>query len=133
MNVLKYAAETFLFVPFAAIVINNVFSKKMMEKCFHLLTGAVALSQIFATLFCIYSMDARGMSRFEFFMLEELYENDREFFCLTPVTLIFLLCIGIVAFVSVMVAKKNHRCEKNILCQLIDDPDHRYEWHGHGE
>ncbi|HAZ18973.1 MAG TPA: hypothetical protein DCY75_02220, partial [Clostridiales bacterium] len=85
-----------MFVPFAAIVINNVFSKKMMEKCFHLLTGAVALSQIFATLFCIYSMDARGMSRFEFFMLEELYENDREFFCLTPVTLIFLLCIGIV-------------------------------------
>lgn len=106
MNYLNYAAAVFLLVPIAAIIINNVCPKQYMEKNFHTLTGTVAVFQIIAAVYALCVMNANDMTVYDFSILSSLKITSSALFYITPVSLIFLLCIGMVAFVSVAVASK---------------------------
>lgn len=106
MNYLNYAAAVFLLVPIAAITINNICPKQYMEKNFHTLTGTVAVFQIIAAAYALCVMNANDLTVFDFSVLGSLKITGSALFRLTPVSLIFLLCIGMVAFVSVAVASR---------------------------
>ncbi|HOJ48947.1 MAG TPA: proton-conducting transporter membrane subunit [Bacillota bacterium] len=106
MNYLNYAAAVFLLIPIAAIAINNICPKPYMKKNFHTLTGTVAVFQIAAAAYALCAMNANGLTAYDFSILSNLKITGSALFRLTPVSLIFLLCIGMVAFVSVAVASK---------------------------
>jgi hypothetical protein len=106
MNYLDYAAEAFILIPLAAIILNNICPKKFIEDNFHILTGAVAVIQMAAAIAVLYFMDVEKLQNYNFFVLWKTNASNAEFFSLNPISPIFLFCIGMVVFVSVMIAIK---------------------------
>ncbi len=122
MNFLNYTAQAFILVPLAAIFLNNICPKQFMEENFHILTGTVALLQIIGAASAFYLIDANGLKEFSFTVLWNIREG-AEYFCINSVSVVFLFCIGMVSFVSVMVAIRTIDAKKcsyvNLLMTLI--------------
>jgi len=123
MNYLNYAAEVFILVPLAAIFINNIFPKQLMEKYFYILAGTVTVLQLVSAVFAFYLMDVKKLQDFKFSVLWDINRKGAEFFSISPISLIFLFCIGFVSFVSVMIAIRTIDAKKgsyvNLLMTLI--------------
>lgn len=121
MNYLEFAAKAFLFAPFSALVINNVLPKRLADKYFCHLSGAVALVQIISGVCAFLLMSSLGINRFAFSLFEGTAEN--EMLTLRPITLVFLFCVGMVSLVSVFVAARTVDAKKtsyvNLLMTLI--------------
>lgn len=123
MSFLNYAAEMFILLPLFAIVINNIFKKRIMDKYFHVLSAVVAVFQMVAACFAFYMMNLKGIHSFKFSVLWDGKKEDSDFFSISPISLAFLFCIGLVSFVSVMVAARTIDAKKgsyvNLLMTLI--------------
>ncbi|MDP4132512.1 MAG: proton-conducting transporter membrane subunit [Bacillota bacterium] len=119
MNYLNYAGEAFLLIPLSAIFLNNICNKRFIEKHFHILTGAVALLQMIAAVFAFYIMDANQMLNFDFSVFGSSKITGIELFDINPVSLVFLFCIGMVAFVSVMISIRTIDVKKGSYVNLL--------------
>jgi len=119
MNYLDYAAEAIMLVPITAIILNNICPKKFIEDKFHILTGAVALLQMIAAVSAFYFMDIRKLNEYNFSVLWDMSVLGTEFFTINPVSLIFLFCIGMVSFVSVMIAMRTIDAKKSSYVNLL--------------
>jgi len=123
MNYLNYAAEAFILIPLAAVILNNILPKKFMEDHFHILSGAAALLQMAAAAYIFCIMDINRMRHYSFFILWEKSTSDSGYFSVGPVALVFLFCIGMVTFVSVMIAIRTVDTKKisyvNLLMTLL--------------
>jgi len=123
MNYLDYIANSFILIPLAAIVINNVFPRKFIEGKFHLLAGAVTLFQLVASLAAFYLMSENHFSAYSFTVLGKAISPQAGVFNLTVVSLVFLFCVGLVSFVSVLIARRTIDANKisyvNLLMTLL--------------
>lgn len=119
MDYLHYAAEAFILVPLTAIILNNICPKKFMEDHFHLLPGVVAVFQMIAVVSAFCLMDAKRMQVYNFCVLWNVNVSGAEFFSINTVSLIFLFCIGLVSFVSVMIAIRTIDTKKSSYVNLL--------------
>ena len=104
MNYLDYSAEAFLLVPFALIIIYNICPKKIAENYFQAFSAAVAIIQMIASLSAFYLMNAYHIHEHNFILLQILGKSGIGSLRITSVSLVFLFCIGLVSFSSVMIA-----------------------------
>jgi proton-translocating NADH-quinone oxidoreductase chain N len=118
MNYLGYAAESFLFVPLAAIILNNIFPKKRTEDRFYILTGAVAVIQIIASIVAFYLMDVNGLQKYDFSVLWDKNPGS-DYFSINSISLVFLFNIGLVVFISVLVAARTIDTQKSSYVNLL--------------
>ena len=119
MNYLNCLAASFLFVPIAVLLLNNILPKRFAEKYFQYLSGAVALYQMIAA-FCVFRiMDYNALQSVDFTLLRSLNISGAELFSVRPVSLVFLFCIGMVALVSVMVANRTVDARKSAYVNLL--------------
>ncbi len=119
MNYLDFCSGIFVLVPFAALFVNNIFPKKLMERYFWLLSGVVAVLQMLAAVLAFFVFDAQNITRYDFSLFLTLGSTGKALFRLTPVSLLFLFCIGMVSFVSVMIAKKTIDMKKSTYVNLL--------------
>lgn len=123
MDYLKYAAEAFILLPIAAIIMNNIYPKKFAEDYFHLLTGITAVLQMInaVSVFCL--MNVYRLKSYDFPLIQNLNVPGIEYFTINQVSLIFLFCIGMVSFISVLIAVRTIDAKKgsyvNLLMTLI--------------
>ncbi len=123
MNYLDLSAEAFLLVPLATIIIYNICPKKLSEKYFYVFAAAVAIIQIIASVSMFYLMNVLHMREHNFIFLKVLGKSGMGSLCITYFSPVFLFCIGLVSFASVMIAmhtidaKKTHYV--NLLMTLI--------------
>jgi len=119
MDYLQYAAESFVLLPLAAIALNNICPKKFMEVHFHILPAAVSVLQMAAAVFALCLMDVRHLTAYDFSVLWNVSIPGAEFFSIHPVSIIFLFCIGLVSFVSVMIAIRTVDTKKRSYVSLL--------------
>lgn len=119
MRFLEYAAEAFILVPLAAILLNNICPKRFMEKNFHVLSAAAAVLQMIAAVSAFFIMDVNRIPRYDFSVLPAFKMHSADHFSMSPVSLIFLFCIGMVAFVSVMTAIRSIDSKKSSYVNLL--------------
>lgn len=123
MDYLNYAAGAFLVVPLVAIFLNNICNKRFIDKYFHLLTGTVALYQMIAAIFAFFIMDANQLHVLDFSILSTAGIIGAELFDINTISLAFMFCIGMVAFVSVLISHRTIDVKKrsyvNLLMTLI--------------
>ena len=119
MRFLEYAAEAFILVPLAAIILNNICPKRFMEKNFHVLSAAAAVLQMIAAASAFCLMDVNRIPRYDFSVLPAFKMHSADHFSMSPVSLIFLFCIGMVVFVSVMTAIRTIDSKKSSYVNLL--------------
>ncbi|MCE5196233.1 MAG: NADH-quinone oxidoreductase subunit L [Negativicutes bacterium] len=123
MNYLDYIADSFIYVPLAAIILNNILPKKWIEKQFHLLAGMVTVLQMLAVAAAFYLMSENHFSAYAFSVLGKANRQQAGAFNLTAVALVFLFCVGLVTFISVLIAKRtvdaNQSSYVNLLMTLM--------------
>jgi len=117
MNYLNSVAASFILLPVAVLLINNILPKQFVEKRFQYLTGAVALCQMAAALSVFFMMDHAGLRTYNFTIFRNLPGS--ELFGIHPVSLVFLFCIGMVSLVSVMVANRTVDAKKSAYVNLL--------------
>lgn len=123
MHYLEYLADSFILIPLAAIVINNIFPRKLIEAKFHLLAGTVTLFQIVAVFASFFLMSENQFSAYSFPVLGKAISPQTGVFNLTAVALVFLFCVGLVSFISVLIARRTIDANKisyvNLLMTLL--------------
>ncbi len=118
MSFLGYEAQFFMLIPLAALVINNILPRKAAGKICFFLTGAVAVAQMalaFAEMIYFYCSGTSSLT----FGLLSLSDSGDDFFRISRMTLFFLICIGLVVFVSVMIAIKTIDSKRNAYVDLL--------------
>lgn len=119
MYYLDFAAEAFIIMPVAVIILNNIFPKKFAENYFHVLTGTVTVVQMAASIWVLYLMRANNLQEYSFVVLKSLGEAGIGNFGINFVSLIFLFCIGMVSFASVMIAMRTITEKKSSYVNLL--------------
>lgn len=122
MNYLNWIADGLILIPLIAIAINNLCTRKFMDRNFHLLGGVVTLTQLIAVIYSFLVMSRNG------FQVGNQVQTTAiglptGIFHITPIALVFLFCVGLVAFISVLIAKKTIDANKvsyiNLLMTLL--------------
>lgn len=119
MDFLTITAEAFIIVPLAAIFISNICHRQFTEKYFHILTGAVTLLQMAAAVLSFCFMDANRLDNYSFGVLFGLNTEGSELLSINPVSLVFLFSIGMVGFVSVLIATRTIDVKKSSYVNLL--------------
>jgi len=119
MNYLDYIADTFILVPLAAIILNNICPKKFIENKFHLLAGMVTVFQMIAVSTAFFLMSENHFSAYPFSVLGKAIDPQARVFNLTSVSLVFLFCVGLVSFISVLIAKRTIDANKTSYVNLL--------------
>jgi multicomponent Na+:H+ antiporter subunit D len=104
MAVLSYFAASFMGLPLLVILLLNLFPKKIARKCSLVFSAAVAVVQMVTSLLCISVLWKNGADSIKFSMLWEMNIAGAEYFTVDFLSLVLLLCVGIVCFASVLVA-----------------------------
>lgn len=123
MQTLRSLSYLFVVLPLAAIIVNNAVPRERMRTRTIMMSGAVALIQFFAAIAGFILLAAAGEKEARFGLLWNIAEGRAAYFCVDLVSLFLLICVGMVAFVSVLTAKRtidDHRCSyTNLLMSLL--------------
>lgn len=122
MTAVKWIAEGLFVVPLAILFLNNLLPKVTARRYFCVFAGAAAAVQGLGAVTELVLFYVYNLRRYEFSVFYgDTVTSDR--FCIKISTLFLMACIGMVAFVSVMIARKTvstyRRSYVNLLMCLI--------------
>ena len=123
MELLNIIPYLFIATPIAAIIINNAVPREKIRERTIAMAGAVALLQLIASIACFVLLAASGLGELRFGLLWRASVAGASYFRIDLVSLFLLMCVGMVALVSVLTAFKtidDHRCSyTNLLMTLL--------------
>jgi proton-translocating NADH-quinone oxidoreductase chain M len=119
MHLIAYISISFLVIPLFAILINNLFSRKYAEKIGIYLAGAVSVIQIASSIAVFILLSVSHMHEFEFSLLWDLTKASSERFSVNALSLVILFCIGLVSFVSVLIANQTIKKKRTLYVTLL--------------
>lgn len=119
MQMIAYIAVFFLVVPLLIIVINNLFPTQLAEKTGLYLAGFAAIFQMAASVADFFLLSANKLHEYSFSLLWNVTDIGAERFAVNAFSLIILFCIGLTAFVSVLVANQTIEKKKTSYVSLL--------------
>lgn len=123
MQNINYFVVSFFVIPLAIIILNNILPKKSARKAGIYLAGAGTILQIAAAVTTFVLMSVSNTQKVEFALLWDIKAAGAGRFEVNALSLLLLLCIGFVSFISVMIAnqtvKKKRISYVNLLMTLI--------------
>jgi multicomponent Na+:H+ antiporter subunit D len=123
MKLLNIIPYIFIAAPIAAIIVNNAVRREIIRERAIAMAGAVALLQLIAAITGFALLAASGLDELRFGLLWRASDIGASYFRVNLVSLFLLMCVGMVALVSVLTALKtidDHRCSyTNLLMTLL--------------
>lgn len=123
MTMLSVCAHGFVFCPILVVLVYNLFEHNFARRHFFWFAGAGALWQLFAAVAGFVSARAAGSERYDFAVLWDENSPGAAYFELTTPKFLLLFVIGMVAFVSVLIAHRtvdfNRSSYTNLLMMLM--------------
>ncbi len=123
MELLNIIPYLFIATPIAAIIINNAVPREKIRERTIAMAGSVALLQLIAAIACFFLLASSGLDELRFGLLWRASGAGASYFRINLVSLFLLMCVGMVALVSVLTAIKtidDHRCSyTNLLMTLL--------------
>lgn len=118
MNVLSVIVHAMLSAPLAVLAVNNLLSKQTARKIAFYVCAAISLFQIVGCLSLFFIFIRLGITHYEFNIFDP-GEAGTDYFSVNRLSIFFMACIGIVVFVSVMLALETVRDHKRSYVNLL--------------
>jgi multicomponent Na+:H+ antiporter subunit D len=119
MQVMAYIAVSFLVMPMIIILINNLFSKQFAARTSLYLAGAVSVIQVSAAIAGFFLLSDAKLQKFDFSLFWDITNVSSGRFSLNSFALVLLFCIGLVSFVSVLIANQTVKKRKSAFSTLL--------------
>ncbi|MBQ3864591.1 MAG: hypothetical protein II781_02000 [Clostridia bacterium] len=116
LNLLAYG---FILIPILVIVIYNCLNHNYARRHFVWFAGFGTLWQIVSAGLCIVLFTIKGISSYDFSIFWDFSDPGAAYFSLDYRRLFFLLIIGLVAFISVLIARHTIDTNRSSYCNLL--------------
>ena len=104
--ILDIASHLFIFAPVVTVLVYNLFDHGFARRHFYWFAGAGALIELISALVAGAALIASNASCYEFGIFSAMSAPAAAYFELTPLNLFFMAVIGLVSFISVLIAKQ---------------------------
>ncbi len=121
--ILDIASHLFIFAPVVTVLVYNLFDHGFARRHFYRFAGAGALIELMSALAAGAALIVSNASCYEFGIFSAMSAPAAAYFELTPLNLFFMAVIGLVSFISVLIAKQtvdfNRSSYTNLLMILM--------------